>query len=110
MDGYDEVKKIGQGTYGTVYRAVNSTTGEEVALKKIRYAFFPTKFYRRTFKNGTFIRILRTSLLGRLIYRWLQAFYLYFFVRLASAYIPFFKIFIFIFYPLHALGFSFGLC
>ncbi|XP_022649298.1 cyclin-dependent kinase 2-like isoform X2 [Varroa destructor] len=36
MDGYDEVKKIGQGTYGTVYRAVNSTTGEEVALKKIR--------------------------------------------------------------------------
>lgn len=33
---YRKVEKIGEGTYGVVYKAVNQSTGETVALKKIR--------------------------------------------------------------------------
>lgn len=33
---YDRLEKIGEGTYGVVYKAVDKLTGELVALKKIR--------------------------------------------------------------------------
>ncbi|XP_042192423.1 cyclin-dependent kinase 2-like isoform X2 [Callorhinchus milii] len=36
MDNFQKVEKIGEGTYGVVYKAMNKTTGEMVALKKIR--------------------------------------------------------------------------
>lgn len=36
MDGFDRVEKIGEGTYGIVYKAKDKTTGKTVALKKIR--------------------------------------------------------------------------
>ncbi|XXG80946.1 hypothetical protein AAC387_Pa09g1698 [Persea americana] len=36
MDKYETVEKIGEGTYGVVYRARNRVTNETVALKKIR--------------------------------------------------------------------------
>eukprot|EP01123_Difflugia_compressa_P008397 TRINITY_DN2498_c1_g1_i1.p1 TRINITY_DN2498_c1_g1~~TRINITY_DN2498_c1_g1_i1.p1 ORF type:complete len:298 (-),score=41.06 TRINITY_DN2498_c1_g1_i1:126-1019(-) len=36
MDKYKRTKKLGEGTYGIVYKAENINTGEEVALKSIR--------------------------------------------------------------------------
>ncbi|XP_022053137.1 cyclin-dependent kinase 2 [Acanthochromis polyacanthus] len=36
MEAFQKVEKIGEGTYGVVYKAKNKMTGETVALKKIR--------------------------------------------------------------------------
>ena len=36
LDKYDKKEKLGEGTYGVVYKAINKETGEMVALKKIR--------------------------------------------------------------------------
>ena len=36
MDNYQKVEKIGEGTYGVVYKAKDKNTGEIIALKKIR--------------------------------------------------------------------------
>ncbi|XP_018416284.1 PREDICTED: cyclin-dependent kinase 2 isoform X5 [Nanorana parkeri] len=36
MENFQKVEKIGEGTYGVVYKARNRETGEVVALKKIR--------------------------------------------------------------------------
>ncbi|KYQ89684.1 protein serine/threonine kinase [Tieghemostelium lacteum] len=36
MDKYSKIEKLGEGTYGIVYKAKNRETGEIVALKRIR--------------------------------------------------------------------------
>ena len=36
MDNYDKIEKVGEGTYGVVYKAKDKHTGQIVALKKIR--------------------------------------------------------------------------
>jgi len=36
MDRYKIVKNLGDGTYGTVYKAENKETGEIVAIKKMK--------------------------------------------------------------------------
>nr|XP_027085244.1 cell division control protein 2 homolog A-like isoform X3 [Coffea arabica] len=36
MDQYEKVEKIGEGTYGVVYKARDKSTNETIALKKIR--------------------------------------------------------------------------
>lgn len=36
MDKYQKIEKLGEGTYGIVYKAQNKITGEIVALKRIR--------------------------------------------------------------------------
>ncbi|KAG7944953.1 hypothetical protein I3843_15G129100 [Carya illinoinensis] len=36
MDQYEKVEKIGEGTYGVVYKARNRKTNQTLALKKIR--------------------------------------------------------------------------
>jgi len=35
MEKYQKIEKIGEGTYGVVYKARNRLTGGHVALKKI---------------------------------------------------------------------------
>lgn len=36
MENFSGVEKIGEGTYGVVYKARDRITGEEIALKKIK--------------------------------------------------------------------------
>ena len=36
MENFVKIEKIGEGTYGIVYKAKEITTGRMVALKKIR--------------------------------------------------------------------------
>lgn len=36
LQNFDQAEKIGEGTYGIVYKARCNKTGEDVALKKIR--------------------------------------------------------------------------
>jgi serine/threonine protein kinase len=36
MENYKQDEKIGEGTYGVVYKAVQKSTGMQVAMKKIR--------------------------------------------------------------------------
>lgn len=36
MEKYQKEKRVGEGTYGVVYRAIVKETNEVVALKKIR--------------------------------------------------------------------------
>jgi len=36
IDNYKKLEKLGEGTYGVVYKAQDKVTGEFVALKKIR--------------------------------------------------------------------------
>lgn len=36
LEKYLKMEKLGEGTYGVVYKAQNKATGELVALKKIR--------------------------------------------------------------------------
>lgn len=35
-ENFQKIEKIGEGTYGVVYKARDKTTGQVVALKKIR--------------------------------------------------------------------------
>lgn len=39
MNRYTMTKKLGDGTYGSVLKAVNRQTGEEVAVKKMKKLF-----------------------------------------------------------------------
>lgn len=36
MEDYTKTEKIGEGTYGVVYKGRHKTTGQVVAMKKIR--------------------------------------------------------------------------
>ena len=36
LDKYTKIDKVGEGTYGVVYKCQNKVTGQYVALKKIR--------------------------------------------------------------------------
>lgn len=36
MEDFIKIEKIGEGTYGVVYKGRNKKTGEVVAMKKIR--------------------------------------------------------------------------
>lgn len=47
MDGFDKGPVIGQGTYGSVYRATNCETGCIVAIKKVNASSRPTTHITR---------------------------------------------------------------
>lgn len=39
MERYKIIKLIGDGAYGSVYKAINKTNGEIVAIKKMKRKF-----------------------------------------------------------------------
>ena len=36
MENFQKIEKIGEGTYGVVYKAIDKQTSQMVALKRIR--------------------------------------------------------------------------
>lgn len=40
MERYKVIKTVGDGTYGSVVKAVNKTSGELVAIKKMKKKFY----------------------------------------------------------------------
>lgn len=50
-EAYDLVKCLGKGTYGTVFSAVNSQTGQTVALKTQKPAWVWEFYITREIKN-----------------------------------------------------------
>ena len=40
MEKYNQLKTIGDGTYGSVIKAMNRRTGEIVAIKKMKKKYF----------------------------------------------------------------------
>jgi len=40
MDRYKIIKTVGDGTYGSVVKAINKQTGDEVAIKKMKKKFY----------------------------------------------------------------------
>lgn len=54
MNRYTLTKKLGDGTYGSVVKAVNRQTGEEVAVKKMKKLF--TRYLRLDFVCADRIR------------------------------------------------------
>lgn len=52
MDNFSRFEKIGEGTYGVVYKAKDLGTGKEIALKKIKldkYVFAPKPIFKQNF-------------------------------------------------------------
>lgn len=57
MEKYQKIEKIGEGTYGVVYKARNRETGELVALKRIRLNSEDEGLFRR-FVLSLFLRFV----------------------------------------------------
>merc|ERR1711965_329912 len=53
---YDVVQKLGKGAYGIVWKALEKTTKEKVALKKIFDAFQNATDAQRTFREVVFLQ------------------------------------------------------
>ena len=62
MNRYKVTKQLGDGTYGSVLKAVNRSTGEVVAIKKMKKKFY-TWEARRNFSGVTPCRC--TAAVGR---------------------------------------------
>jgi mitogen-activated protein kinase 15 len=58
---YEIVQKIGKGAYGVVWKAIDKTTQQVIALKKVFGAFQNTTDAQRTYREISFLRRLRHS-------------------------------------------------
>ena len=56
MEAYQKLEKVGEGTYGVVYKAKNRESGDIVALKKIRLERAPHVCQNRPSGAETFVR------------------------------------------------------
>ena len=54
IEKYLRLEKLGEGTYGVVYKCKNKDSQELVAVKKIRLELFSIYYYRKRVKNKIF--------------------------------------------------------
>ncbi|RDD39953.1 Cyclin-dependent kinase 2 [Trichoplax sp. H2] len=66
MENFHKLEKIGEGTYGKVYKACNKTTGQTVALKKIRLDSDKEGVPSTTLREISILRSLNHSFVVRL--------------------------------------------
>ncbi|KAG6448198.1 cyclin-dependent kinase 2 [Manduca sexta] len=59
MDNFSTVEKIGEGTYGVVYKAKDKSTGNEIALKKIKLENEPEGVPSTALREISVLRELR---------------------------------------------------
>ncbi|PNT75479.1 hypothetical protein BRADI_1g33217v3 [Brachypodium distachyon] len=57
-DAYDQVEKVGQGTYSNVYKARERSTGRVVALKKVRFDTAEPESVRFMAREMRILRVL----------------------------------------------------
>lgn len=56
---YEILNPVGTGAYGLVCEALDTTTGEKVAIKKIERAFEHATFTKRTLRELKILRLLQ---------------------------------------------------
>lgn len=56
---YNIIETIGNGAYGVVVSALDTATGERVAIKKIEKAFEHSTFTKRTLRELKILRLLQ---------------------------------------------------
>lgn len=56
---YEILNPVGTGAYGLVCEALDTATGEKVAIKKIERAFEHTTFTKRTLRELKILRLLQ---------------------------------------------------
>jgi len=61
MDQYEKLEKIGEGTYGKVYKAVDKTNGRLVALKKTRLEMEEEGVPSTTLREVSLLKMLSES-------------------------------------------------
>jgi cyclin-dependent kinase len=61
MDAYEKIEKIGEGTYGKVYKARDIHTGKLVALKKCRLEMEEEGVPSTTLREVSLLQMLSES-------------------------------------------------
>lgn len=59
VEAFEKLNRLGEGTYGTVYRARDQESGEVVALKKVRIHNAKDGFPRSSLREIRLLRLLR---------------------------------------------------
>ncbi|NP_001266420.1 cyclin-dependent kinase 2-like [Bombyx mandarina] len=67
MENFSTVEKIGEGTYGVVYKAKDRVTGQEIALKKIKLENEPEGVPSTALREISVLRELRHPAVVRLL-------------------------------------------
>ncbi|XP_050349488.1 cyclin-dependent kinase 2-like [Nymphalis io] len=67
MENFSRVEKIGEGTYGVVYKARDRTTGKEIALKKIKLENEPEGVPSTALREISVLRELKHPAVVRLL-------------------------------------------
>ncbi|KAJ8724705.1 hypothetical protein PYW08_016179 [Mythimna loreyi] len=67
MENFSKVEKIGEGTYGVVYKAKDRVTGNEIALKKIKLENEPEGVPSTALREISVLRELRHPAVVRLL-------------------------------------------
>ncbi|RRT58100.1 hypothetical protein BHE74_00025201 [Ensete ventricosum] len=62
MEKYEKLEKVGEGTYGKVYKAKDKATGQLVALKKTRLEMDEEGIPRTSLREISLLQLLSRSI------------------------------------------------
>ncbi|KAI3993749.1 hypothetical protein MKX01_002762 [Papaver californicum] len=62
MEKYHKLEKVGEGTYGKVYKAIDKTTGQIIALKKTRLSMYEEGVPSTTIYEVSLLQMLSQSI------------------------------------------------